>query len=666
MKLGDHRGRFGWGITWDGAWRVGVVAGLLLIHRLTFPSLYPYVDSAAFVVGMLPCVVAGSLLGIVGGLLTVVAAAALDGYLATSVGLAAQTGIAAFILSIAANLSLAMGAALVARSSRRLKAANAQMALEVRRREQSENLMAARERRNTEVLECLGEGVGLFDEADCCVFANPAWHRTFGKDESSILGMTFAAHLDAASQARVAQLCAESTAAQRSYEVVLDGATPKVLLVTETRVTGDDPGRGNRTLRVVRDDTQRIESEKKQRDFEQQMQRGQALQSLAVLAGGVAHDFNNLLSGVVGNAEFALRRVPPSAPPELGQCIEEICGFATEATQLSRQMLAYAGRRSLAASPIDINAEIREALRLLHSTIESQAMLELDFEQGLSAVKGDRLQLRQVVTNLVLNALDAMASHRGNLTIRTRAMQLQNDDLLCLRVPQEARAGKYVEIVVEDSGVGIPPEIRERIFEPFFSTKAPGRGMGLAATIGIVRSHHGVVDVRSEVGRGSTFRVMLPLTSESDTTALQAPVRRGKPTRAGCILLIDDEPAVRIVTRRLLQDLGQRVLTAADGHRGLEQFRQHHATIDLVLLDLTMPELSGAEVLAGLREISSDVHVVVTSGFHPSDASALLKLPNVVGFLEKPHTIANLESIVSSFCVGSKSHRYAAGAADWV
>lgn len=667
MELGDYCGRWGRSIRSGTLWRIGIVAGLLLVHRLAFFSLYRHVGSAAFVVAMLPCVVAGAQLGIGGGLITVVAAAAVDDYLARSVGLADQNSIAAFILSIAANLSLAMGAAMVARSSRRLKAANAQMAREVLRREQSEALMVARERRNTEVLECLGEGVGLFDDADRCVFANPAWYRTLDKGEGAILGFTFAEHLDAASQERVAEHRADSPTTQRSYEVVLAGPHPKVLLVTETRVTGDEPGRGNRTLRVVRDDTERIENEKKQREFEQQLQRGQALQSLAVLAGGVAHDFNNLLSGVVGNAEYALRRVPISAPKELGVCLEEIRGFATEATQLSRQMLAYAGRRSLAASPIDINAEIREALRLLHSTIESQAKLELDFEEGLSTVKGDRLQLRQVVTNLVLNALDAMAPRRGNLTIRTRSTRMRTEDVDRVRGSDVSRSGRYLEITVEDTGVGIPAEIRERIFEPFFSTKAPGRGMGLAATIGIVRSHHGFVDVSSVEGQGSTFRVLLPLTSESEPVNANAPKKYDRPANEGCILLIDDEPAVRIVTQRLLVDLGQKVLIAEDGRRGLDLFAQHHAKIDLVLLDLTMPELSGADVLAKLRELNRNVNVVVTSGFHPSDASALLKLPNVVGFLEKPHTAANLESIVRSFCgVGRANHARQSSTAEWV
>jgi two-component system cell cycle sensor histidine kinase/response regulator CckA len=419
-------------------------------------------------------------------------------------------------------------------------------------------------------------------------------------------------------------------------------------LVTETRLESSELDSMSRTLRVVRDLTHRIESDKKQRELERQLQRGQALQSLAVLAGGVAHDFNNLLSGVVGNAEYALRKVPASAPPELTKCIAEILEFAGEAGQLSRQMLAYAGRRSLAIGVVDVNAEVREALRLLHSTIEAQALLRVELLDGLPTVKADRLQLRQIVTNLVLNALDAMAPNRGTLTIRTQTDCIDEDHLAGTGAFEGLQSGQYVSICVSDTGVGIAAEIKDRIFEPFFSTKAPGRGIGLAATAGIVQTHRGCIDVVSEPGRGATFRILLPLAQEPRTSTRRLTPTDLKLSRSASILLIDDEAAVRVVTNRLLTDLGQRVMTADGGRRGLELFRQHHATIDLVLLDLTMPDLSGAEVLDELRRIRQDVNVVVTSGFHPSNASDLLSRPNVVGFLEKPHNSANLEAIVAS------------------
>lgn len=621
---------------------------MLLAYRLAFFPLHRHIEGAAFMLAMIPCLASGLLLGVRGGLATVLVSAFLDRSLAMAVVDAPTTGASALVMAMVTKVVLAVGAGLIAQSSRRLTAAYACMATEARCRQVSEARLAASLRRNRALVDSLGEGLGLFDEADICVFANPALYKVFGKDKTKILGVPFSEHLDEASQQRVTANRNAPSAAQRSYEIVPRDREKSVLLVTETQLVGDELESANRTLRVVRDLTERIESDKKQQELERQLQRGQALQSLAVLAGGVAHDFNNLLSGIVGNAEYALRRVPRSAPLELTQCLDEIRGFAGEASQLSRQMLAYAGRRSLAVSAVNVNTEVRAALRLLHSTIEAHAQLRLELTEDLSAVKADRLQLRQVVTNLVLNALDAMELQRGTLTIRTHAERLDDAELARIQAPEGLAAGTYVKISVEDTGIGIPEELKDRIFEPFFSTKSPGRGMGLAASVGIVRSHRGWLDVMSELGKGTTFRILLPSARET-----QPPIRRLtpmdlSPARSGSILLIDDEAAVRVVTNRLLMDLGQRVMTADSGRRGLELFKQHCATIDLVVLDLTMPELSGAEVLAELRRIRHDVNVVVTSGFHPSNAADLLNLPNVIGFLEKPHTVADLEAIVAT------------------
>jgi two-component system, cell cycle sensor histidine kinase and response regulator CckA len=385
-------------------------------------------------------------------------------------------------------------------------------------------------------------------------------------------------------------------------------------------------------------------SEQLHRELERELQRSQALQSLAVMAGGVAHDFNNLLCGVVGNAEVAKRKVPAGAPAVLSQCLSEITAFANEAAQLSKQMLAYAGRQSLGIEALDSNAELAASLRLLHATVESKARLALDLAKCLPEVSADRFQLRQVVTNLVLNALDAMEGKRGILTLRTESVRLEGDGAQ----PYALSAGDYVKITVEDTGSGIPVEARERLFEPFFSTKGPGRGMGLAAAAGIVRAHRGWLGIDTTSEHGTRFGMLLPVAHESTprrTSAVAAPT--AAPT-ARNILLIDDERAVRVVTGRLLNELGHRVMTANSGQSGLELFRKQPEAIDLVVLDLTMPERSGAEILDELRLVRDDVPVIITSGFQATDASKLLSVPNVIAFLDKPHTLANLELVVAS------------------
>jgi PAS domain S-box-containing protein len=631
--------------------RVFVVVVLLVAYASAYKPVYRIVGNQAFLLATIPCLVAGALLGVRGGLLTVVLTAAIDRRFAIALGIPSDNKSAQILLSLATKVVLTIGAGLIAASQRRLAIINGQIRAEVARRKTSEGLLEQSERKYRILVDSLGEGVALFDERDVCTFANPAFLKTFAKERAMILGADFANLLDERSQAAVLEHLQLPTSETQSYEVSPKGRTDSVFLVTETRMASETlPSHrtGQQTLRVVRDLTFRIEAERKQRELERQLQRGQALQSLAVLAGGVAHDFNNLLSGIVGNAEFALRRVPRSAPLELTQSIEEIREFATEASQLSRQMLAYAGRRSLAVGAVDVNVEVREALRLLHSTVEAQAVLRLQLADSLPNVKADRLQLRQIVTNLVINALEAMAPERGTLTIGTAIEELDEEDFARMRAPDGLTSGSFVVIWVQDTGPGIPEECLDRIFEPFFSTKAPGRGMGLAASVGIVRSHRGWLDVSSALGKGTIFRVLLPLAEVSREHVRRLTPTDLRPPRAGQILLIDDEAAVRVVTNRLLVDLGQRVLTADNGRKGLEIFRQHHSTIDLVLLDLTMPELSGADVLKELRRIRSDVAVVITSGFHPSNASDLLSQPNVIGFLEKPHTTTNLQAIVAS------------------
>jgi two-component system, cell cycle sensor histidine kinase and response regulator CckA len=255
-----------------------------------------------------------------------------------------------------------------------------------------------------------------------------------------------------------------------------------------------------------------------------------------------------------------------------------------------------------------------------------------------------------VVTNLILNALDAMEGTRGTLTLRTEALRLQAP----LNDVYGLSPGSYVRVTVSDTGGGIHPDARERLFEPFFSTKGAGRGMGLAAAAGIVRAHRGWLGVDDTSPRGTSFVILLPVAQESMTRRPSSPLALNTAPAARSILLIDDEPAVRLVTGRMLSELGHQVVTADSGKRGLELFKKRPDAIDLVVLDLTMPEQSGEQTLDQLRVVRSTVPVVITSGFQAEDAAQLLQMPNVVGFLDKPHTMTSLEMVLAS--VGHTPH----------
>lgn len=615
---------------------------MVLAYRASFSALHGLLGNPAFVLGLGICLVGGGWLGVRGALVVIASIVLVERSIALELPASPETGPIAALIALLVKLVLAGGLGLVVDSRRRALALNAELRREIEARERSEESLRHSECMQRALVESLGEGVGLFDAQDRVVFANRALAETLGVTREDLSSKGFSEFLTEESR-RTLAAATPSSGERRTYEVVLERNPNTLLLVTETRF---DPSGSHDTLtlRVVRDLTERVVTERRQRDLERELQRSQALQSLAVMAGGVAHDFNNLLCGVVGNAEVALLKVPSDAPPALSRCLTEILSFAGEAAQLSKQMLAYAGRRSLAIQALEINAEVSAALRLLHATVESKAQLVLELGQELPLVGADRFQLRQVVTNLILNALDAMEGARGTLTLRTESVRLDPPS----NEPYGVGPGNYVKVTVSDTGVGIRPEARERLFEPFFSTKGAGRGMGLAAAAGIVRAHRGWLGVEDTSSRGTRFAILLPVAQESmpRPSSSVAPSDAASPSRS--ILLIDDEPAVRLVTGRMLSELGHRVVTADSGRRGIELLQAQPDAIDLVVLDLTMPEQSGEQVLEQIRSVRSSIPVVITSGFQAQDASMLLQSPNVVGFLDKPHSMTSLEMLLAS------------------
>lgn len=621
--------------------RSGALAALVVTYALALPSIHGLVGSPAFLLGLMVCLSGAAALGIRGALAALLCVVVIDRRFVLSLPPSAEIGRVAFAISLIAKLVLAGGLAWVVDSRRRVRRLNDELRHEIAAREHSEQSLRQSEALQRALVESLGEGVGLFDAQDRVVYANEALAEALHVPRVELTHRAFAEFLTAESQPT---LSAEPSpaGARRSFEVAPRRSPGSLLLVTETRFEPSS-SRAELTLRVVRDLTERVLTERRQRDLELELQRSQALQSLSVMAGGVAHDFNNLLCGVIGNAQLALRKVPPDAPPLLSHCLTEIRVFADEAAQLSKQMLAYAGRRSLAIGALEINAELSAALRLLQATVDSKARLMLELGEELPMVAADGFQLRQVVTNLVLNALDAMAGERGTLTLRTEALQLDAPHHEQYRVSP----GHYVKVTVTDTGHGIAEEARARLFEPFFSTKGPGRGMGLAAAAGIVRSHRGWLGVEETGARGTSFSLLLPVTDQATQRPDVAPAATRVPPVSHRILLIDDEPAVRLVTGRLLTELGHQVVTAETGKRGVQILKERPDAFDLVVLDLTMPEQSGEQTLAQLRVVKETLPVVITSGFQVDDASMLLELPAVVGFLDKPHTLANLETVLA-------------------
>jgi PAS domain S-box-containing protein len=397
---------------------------------------------------------------------------------------------------------------------------------------------------------------------------------------------------------------------------------------------------------LVIDVTAQKQAEQARLELERRLLEGQKLESLGLLAGGIAHDFNNLLSTILGNANLARMALPADAAidPQL-QAIEHA---SLRAAELCRQMLAYAGKGRFIIEPTDLTALAEELLPLLKISIAHHARLQLELARPLPLVLADATQLRQIVMNLVLNAADAIqASSRataGEITLTTGVMHATHDFLLdCVAGAGLAR-GDYVFLEVCDNGCGMAPHVLAKIFDPFFTTKFAGRGLGLAATLGIVRGHKGALRVESREGEGARFRLLLPpATPASQASEPKPAAPTGHWSHRGRVLLIEDEAPVRRVTAEILRTFGLEVHEAPDGERGLEVFRTEPAAFDLVVLDLLMPGLGGERTLAELRAVRADVRVLLVSGYSESNLLDRLAGEGRLGYLGKPFTRAALE-----------------------
>jgi len=387
---------------------------------------------------------------------------------------------------------------------------------------------------------------------------------------------------------------------------------------------------------ILSDITIQKRAEEERRSLEAQVQRTQKLESLGVLAGGIAHDFNNLLVGILGNAELAHDDLMSGGP--VRDRLHGIEVAAKRASELCLQLLAYAGKGSIVVETLDLNALIREMVNLIEVSISKKIKLGLDLGAELPAVRADVTQLRQVILNLVTNASEAVGDQSGSITVTTGSVALDWASLMKSFAAFELQPGRYVFLEVRDSGAGMTPDTSERIFDPFFTTKFTGRGLGLAAVMGIVRGHCGAISVDSNEGAGTTFMILLPAIQELARAVPEANDFIDDFRHDGTALLVDDEQAVRDVVKIMLEKSGLSVLTAEDGVEALKVFRQHLDDIDIVLLDLTMPNMGGKDTFQAIRSISKSVPVILASGYHEQEITSKFAGEGFSGFLQKPYT----------------------------
>jgi two-component system cell cycle sensor histidine kinase/response regulator CckA len=393
-------------------------------------------------------------------------------------------------------------------------------------------------------------------------------------------------------------------------------------------------GAVDRVLVLVRDVTEARRAEAERQDLERHLQETQKLESLGLLAGGIAHDFNNLLTTALGNVGLARMDLPPGSP--VTGPLDQIEAMTRRAADLCRQLLAYSGRGRFSIGLLDLNRLIRETNELIRLSVSKKVAVHLELAPELPAVSGDATQLRQVLMNLVMNAAEAIGDRPGEVRLRTSVLTASRDFLAECTLGAELEAGEYVAVEVDDDGSGMAADTVARIFDPFFTTKFLGRGLGLAAVLGITRSHRGAIQVDSVPGTGTTFRLLLPRAAGAGDSPANAigpmPVRRGE----GTILVVDDEETVRVIAARILQRAGFEVVLAVDGKDGVDRFVEAPDRFRAVVLDLTMPQLNGEEVFRELRRVRPEVRVLLMSGFTSDDAGRRFAGLGLNGFLEKP------------------------------
>ncbi len=373
------------------------------------------------------------------------------------------------------------------------------------------------------------------------------------------------------------------------------------------------------------------------RRFEERAHHAQKLESLGVLAGGIAHDFNNLLTAILGSASLIQDELPLDSP--IRPFADNVIHASERASQLTRQMLAYSGRGRFVVEPIDLAVQIREIVALLEASITAQIELVLDLNTDAILIDADSGQIQQLVMNLVINGAEAIGAAGGRVVVSTQLQQIDSQFVADNFSGEAIEPGQYLLLQVQDTGVGMDEATLARIFDPFFTTKFTGRGLGLAAVLGIVRGHRGAIKVYSNPGKGTAFKVFFPVTHGQILPKSPALVSdlRGSAT----VLVVDDEAVVQRLARTTLERYGYTVLMAGNGKEALEKLASAAGEVALVLLDMTMPIMSGEETLTRLKVTYPAVKVIASSGYNEIEAMRRFGA-GISGFLQKPYRAAQL------------------------
>jgi nitrogen-specific signal transduction histidine kinase len=428
--------------------------------------------------------------------------------------------------------------------------------------------------------------------------------------------------------------------------MLLEETLPADRVTEDVELQSENPSAGGRILLL---NARRFEAEQRillaiedvteRRRVEEELRQAQKMEAIGYLAAGVAHDFNNLLTGVIGNASLLLEAFPEGAPHR--STIENVIAGGERAAELTRQLLAYAGKGRFYLERVNLSDLVIQTGRLIHASVPPTVQLRLDLDKSLPLLLADPSQMQQVVMNLMINAVEAVGDSGGAVQVRTGSQTVADEPLENCVTGEKPARGEYVFVEVIDNGKGMDEQTVRKIFDPFFTTKFTGRGLGLAAVLGIVRQHKGAVLVHSVPGRGTSFRVLLSTVEETPSrVAHDEP--SGDVRGAGTVLVVDDEELIRNFVKHALEPFGYGVLLAANGLEAVRSVKESAGEIGLVLLDVAMPGMDGLETLIRIREMTPDVPVLVCSGFGDKEVEAHFAGQSIAGFFPKPYTVKQL------------------------
>lgn len=367
----------------------------------------------------------------------------------------------------------------------------------------------------------------------------------------------------------------------------------------------------------------------------------QHLQPLGLLAGGIAHDFNNLLTAILGNASLAHKH--KQSPEHLDIYLTRIQEASQSAACLCRQMLTYAGKGSCSKGCVNISNLAEEMSKLLEVSLTKGVQLEYQLTQALPPIQVEAVHIQQLLINLIMNANEAMPCSSGEITLSTGTMDVQ-ENMKGFNSKEKPCLGTYVYVQVQDNGCGMDAETQQNIFQPFFTTKGTGHGLGMATILSIVYGHHGIIKVKSEPEKGSTVTIAFPAmdNQNQDDNMVQEYDALKKVHIGGKVLLVDDEEVVLETMQVMLEDLGCETLLAQDGEQAVTMYAQHQDEIALIVLDFTMPKMSGPSCVAALKALNQDVKIILCSGYTEEDVRSQFKACDVTGFLPKPCSLKQL------------------------